>query len=384
MQNQNEHELLTPEERRRMSEQNRSLAQEQSRQQNNRAAENAARHEEVQREQENAEMQAHVRRRYDEMQERMERLRKSEENRVRARQTHQTEERAEDETFDDAYYYDYEPDYDRLPAEDARDADDDSAWINEAFEVVQPRRTAPVQPENGIGHGDEYADDTDYYAGYADGTDSEPRRMPPMTGFAPISGTAALADEPDEEDEPEDEEETDVLELPEPEVLAEPARHYEEGTKGAMAAAGGTSRRTKVSRGGRFNEKARRMSNPNRITTGSAIFIGLLLLLLLGLVIYGKVQTNEMYMKIASLQSEYDDLVSRNVSMRSEMEARLTVRNIEEYAEKELGLKQLDQSQIEYIAIQTEDEVYITEPQDSWEVVINEYLSAIWDFVRGR
>lgn len=325
MPNDREDGSLTPEERRLMSEQNRSLAQEQNRQRN------SDNHEDVWR-----------------------------------------------EPTDDAYYYN------GTERGGAYDAEEDDDWCDQAFEVVQPRRNAQANREM-HGDADAYADDTDYYAGYADGTSSEkpPFRMPLTAGFAPVSGTSALAEEPDEEPDEDAEFEEDIYYAPEPQVLAEPARFYEEGTKGASAS-GGASRGSKVSRGGRFNEKTRRMSNPNRITTGSAIVIGLLAILLLGLVIYGKVQTNEMYMKIASLQSEYDNLVSRNDSMRSEMEARLTVKNIEEYAEKELGLKQLDQSQIEYIAIQTEDEVYITKQQEGWMGVVNEYLRAIWDFVRGR
>lgn len=124
--------------------------------------------------------------------------------------------------------------------------------------------------------------------------------------------------------------------------------------------------------------------NRSRISTGGAVTLGILTGLLIGTVIYGRVQTNEVYTEIASLQAEYDDLVARNISMKSEMEGKLTVKNIEEYAEKTLGLMPLNQSQIEYIQLQTVDEVTITEPEDNFFVSINDYLVSIWEYLRGK
>ena len=59
-------------------------------------------------------------------------------------------------------------------------------------------------------------------------------------------------------------------------------------------------------------------------------------------------------------------------------------KNIEEYAEKTLGLMPLNQSQIEYIQLQTEDEVTISEPEDNFFVSINDYLVSIWEYLRGK
>lgn len=124
--------------------------------------------------------------------------------------------------------------------------------------------------------------------------------------------------------------------------------------------------------------------HPNRITTGSAVTLGILTGVLIGTVIYGRVQTNEVYTKIAELQAEYDDLNARNISMKSEMEGKMTVKKIEEYAEDVLGLRPLNQSQIEYIQLQTEDEVTVSEPEDNFFVTVNDYLENIWEFLRGK
>ena len=142
--------------------------------------------------------------------------------------------------------------------------------------------------------------------------------------------------------------------------------------------------RKKAVRGGRFSLGRRARTYPNRMTTIRIVLIGVLAVALLGMVIYGRVQTNELYTEMAAQQAKYDDIVARNVSMRSEMEGKMTVKNIEEYAEDVLKLKQLDQSQIQYIQIQTEDEVTVTEPESNWVVGLKDFFSDIWNFLRGN
>jgi hypothetical protein len=113
------------------------------------------------------------------------------------------------------------------------------------------------------------------------------------------------------------------------------------------------------------------------------ILIGAVAVALLGMVIYGRVQTNELYTEISALKAQYDDIEARNVSMRSEMEGKMTVKNIEEYAADVLKLRPLDKSQIQYIQIQTEDEVTVTEPESNWVVGLKDFFSDIWNFLRG-
>lgn len=139
----------------------------------------------------------------------------------------------------------------------------------------------------------------------------------------------------------------------------------------------------KAVRGGRFSLARRARTYPNRMTTVGIVLTGVLAVVLLGMVIYGRVQTNELYTEMAAQQAKYDDIVARNVSMRSEMEGKMTVKNIEEYAEDVLHLKQLDQSQIQYIQIQTEDEVTVTEPESSWIVGLKDFFADIWNSLRG-
>ena len=348
MQSDGREEQMSPEERRLLSEQNRGNAKRRYEKESSSSYAQRTYEETLRREQEEMKRREREEAELAEMQAKMERLRQSELNRGKALQAqHRNEVFETDEPWQDEY-----------------DMEDYGAYRSHHEDDTE------------YGYDDDYesAYDDDRYDGYET----------TMHYTAPISGSAALAEQPFRDEERRTQEyyeeapETDEP-IADPERILTPA---EDGMK--RAAARSPQRRGTVSRGGRFNEKLRKVGNPNRITTGSAIVLGLLVILLLGLVIYGKVQTNEIYMKIASLQTERDDLISRNVSMRSEMEAKLTVKNVEEYAQNVLGLKQLDQSQIEYITIQTEDEVTITEPQDGWTTVIKEFFGTITDFLHGR
>lgn len=121
-----------------------------------------------------------------------------------------------------------------------------------------------------------------------------------------------------------------------------------------------------------------------RASSVKAVVLGLCAMGLVGTVIYGRVQTNELYSEIAKAQAIYDDTLAKNVSMHSEMEGKMTIKNVAEYAENVLGLKQLDQTQIRYIQLQTEDEVTIAEEESNIFVVLHKKLVEFWEFIKGE
>ncbi len=269
------------------------------------------------------------------------------------------------------------------PAEPVRDAH--AEMLERMAQTEENRRrareqyaVAAAQPDefpDAVTDAEEYEDSFDHGSSHAASVARSSFRREPSSRrgwyvvFPFISGSSAL--QADAEDEPD----AQLLPAEDRAYVPEAGADAEES---ALEAAG----RKKVS-GSRYNETAGG-GYQRRITTGGSIIIGLLTVLLIGCVIYGKVQTNEVYTKIAELQAEYDDINARNISMKSEMEGKLTVKNIEDYAKNTLGLIPLNQSQIEYIQIQTEDEVTITEPEQNLIVTINDYITSFWEFLRGK
>lgn len=114
------------------------------------------------------------------------------------------------------------------------------------------------------------------------------------------------------------------------------------------------------------------------------IIIGSVLsLMLFSLVINSYVQLNEVYSQISAQENTLKDLRSENVRMQTELEGQASIRNIKEYAEERLGLKKLNRSQIQYIQIQTEDEVIVEEPDQNIFVQIKRKFNDLIAYLRG-
>ena len=117
--------------------------------------------------------------------------------------------------------------------------------------------------------------------------------------------------------------------------------------------------------------------------TLAKIMIGsILALVLFSLVINSYVQLNEVS-QISAAESTLNDLQSENVRMQTQLEGQASIRNIKEYAEDRLGLQKLDRSQIQYIQIQTEDEVVVEEPDQNIFVQIKRKFNDLIAYLRG-
>ena len=105
------------------------------------------------------------------------------------------------------------------------------------------------------------------------------------------------------------------------------------------------------------------------------------------------VSFEEMYREIKELlegkddglqeTKEYEIVQSENVRMHSDLEAKVAIKSVEEYAEQELGLQQLDQSQIEYIQLQTDDSVEIPDEEKNLFVRIKDKFESFMEYLKG-
>ncbi|MDD6269914.1 MAG: hypothetical protein PUA84_07665 [Oscillospiraceae bacterium] len=113
------------------------------------------------------------------------------------------------------------------------------------------------------------------------------------------------------------------------------------------------------------------------------LIVSALALVLFYFVINSYVQLNEVYSDISSASTTLNELRSDNVRMQTELEGQASIRNIKEYAEERLGLKKMDQSQIQYIQIQTEDEVIVEEPEKNIFIKIKSWFIDLIEYLRG-
>ncbi|MDE6019609.1 MAG: hypothetical protein K2H01_01240 [Ruminococcus sp.] len=113
------------------------------------------------------------------------------------------------------------------------------------------------------------------------------------------------------------------------------------------------------------------------------LIVSALALILFFFVINSYVQLNEVYSDISSASTQLNELKSENVRMQTELEGQASIRNIKQYAEEKLGLKKMSQSQLQYIQIQTEDEVIVEEPEQNVFVKIKRWFIDLIEYLRG-
>ena len=127
-------------------------------------------------------------------------------------------------------------------------------------------------------------------------------------------------------------------------------------------------------------EKERLEKRKNAIIWTFLVIIGTVIFFLS---IYTKVQVTALYSQVADEKSAVEILQSENVRMQTEIEANMSLKNVEAYAEDVLGLKKLDKSQITYIQIQNEDVVEVTQTESNIFVSIKNKLDDIVEYLFG-
>ncbi|MGN0610106.1 MAG: hypothetical protein ACI4J6_12930 [Oscillospiraceae bacterium] len=105
--------------------------------------------------------------------------------------------------------------------------------------------------------------------------------------------------------------------------------------------------------------------------------------LLLGLVIYGKVENAAIHSEISAETKRVDILRSENVRMQTEIESKSALKSVEEYAVNVLGMQKLDKSQIEYLSLENGNVVDIPDNSDNLFVRIKHAFEDFVEYLRG-
>ncbi len=124
----------------------------------------------------------------------------------------------------------------------------------------------------------------------------------------------------------------------------------------------------------------------NRNQKGAAVkgfLLAMSAMLLLCCFIYAKVQENEVYNSISSTKKEIELLASENVRMQSELEAKMSMKNVEDYAENTLGLTKLDKSQIVYMEVQSDNVIEVAPEKRSFFVTVRDKLDDLLEYILG-
>ncbi|MGN1481446.1 hypothetical protein [Porcipelethomonas sp.] len=126
-----------------------------------------------------------------------------------------------------------------------------------------------------------------------------------------------------------------------------------------------------------------KVTPPKRGSASKVFIIALSALLVFFCVIYGKVETNRIYRQISDANQKLESVQSENVRLQSELESKMTLKNVEDYAVNVLGLQKLDNSQIKYVQTQTDDIVEIPEENKNIFVRAKEKVESFLEYIFG-
>ena len=130
-------------------------------------------------------------------------------------------------------------------------------------------------------------------------------------------------------------------------------------------------------------QTAMKRTPPSRASVIKIVIMALSALALLFTLLNGNVQTNRLYRQISDKNAVYEEAKSENARLKSELEGKMTLKNVQDYAERVLGLQKLDNSQIKYVQTQKDDTVEIVEEDSGFFGSIRDKFKDILEYIFG-
>lgn len=96
--------------------------------------------------------------------------------------------------------------------------------------------------------------------------------------------------------------------------------------------------------------------NRSFVILGAAIS----LLVVISMLLYGRIKVDELDRKIQSKKNEISIAQSENVRLNMALDSMISLKNVEEYAQNNLGMVKMDNHQIEYIDLSGEDKASVS------------------------
>lgn len=125
-------------------------------------------------------------------------------------------------------------------------------------------------------------------------------------------------------------------------------------------------------------KQAKQQARVNTLVKMSVIALSLVAVLS---IIFTQVAMSQVTFEITQQKTKLSEAQSEKVRLESELGAMVSVKNVEEVATKQLGLTKMDESQIEYVSLNTENKAEINSKNrgffDKIKLTVGEFQSYI-------
>ncbi|MCL2055233.1 MAG: hypothetical protein FWG90_12495 [Oscillospiraceae bacterium] len=129
-----------------------------------------------------------------------------------------------------------------------------------------------------------------------------------------------------------------------------------------------------------------RVFKPSAAIEGSApkvIALCAAALAMLGMVVYSKVEHTSLHAEILNCTKQVEILRSENVRMKSEIEGKTSIKAVQDYAENVLGMKKLENAQIQYVGIDGGNTIEIPETNNKIFIKVKNSFYEFIEHIRG-
>ncbi|MDR1674137.1 MAG: hypothetical protein LBR54_01645 [Oscillospiraceae bacterium] len=113
-----------------------------------------------------------------------------------------------------------------------------------------------------------------------------------------------------------------------------------------------------------------------KITVCAILIFGFLILNL-----YGKSETSNVYSELGNVNTLLTRLDGENTTMKAELDSRMVLTNVEEYAENVLCLRKLTPAQIEWIGVKDSAEIEIPEDEPGFFSTVKNALDTFLEYI---
>ena len=110
----------------------------------------------------------------------------------------------------------------------------------------------------------------------------------------------------------------------------------------------------------RTSSQARNEMRRTSLQTAKILSVAVLLIAMLATLLYGRLKADELDREISSLNTQLEAAQSENVRLNMEIESVISLKNVEDYAQSQLGMVKMEANQIEYIDLSGDDVVTLS------------------------
>lgn len=121
-------------------------------------------------------------------------------------------------------------------------------------------------------------------------------------------------------------------------------------------------------------------AKPVKQTSPFKVLLGMMVVLFMASsIMYSRAQLTELSAQVADTTKVLEELQSENVRLTTELEKRISLKNVEEYAAAELGLEKLDPAQVEYVTLTEGNLIEVKEETapSVWQTVKNFFVDML-------